>query len=101
MMPTPLDWYRLSLKTAQMMSEAQMVVGYRMMGMMGLWAVTPSESRRMIEEKGPIFAKAALAAQKAAWAGKGADEIADAALAPIGRRTRANARRLGKRGFKR
>lgn len=95
---TPLDWYRLGMKTTQMMAEAQMVMAYRTLGLMGMWAVTPSESRRMIEEKGPIFAKAALAAQKAALSGAAPDQIATAALAPVGRRTRANARRLGKRG---
>lgn len=98
MIPTPIDWWRLSLNTAQMLSDAQMVMTYRTLGMMGLWSVTPSESRRMIEEKGPVFVKAALAAQKAAMNGERADRVAHAALEPIGRKTRSNARRLAKRG---
>lgn len=97
-LPGPLDWFNLTLRTSRMMAEAQMVIGYRMLGMAGLWAVTPSESRRMVEEKGPIFAKAALAAQKAALDGARPDQVWDAALDPVGRRTRANAKRLAKRG---
>lgn len=97
-MITPLDWFRLSLKTGKMMAEANMVIGYRMLGLTGLWAVAPSESRRMIEEKGPVFAKAMVAAQTAAMKGRGPEAVASAALSPISRRTGANVRRLAKRG---
>ena len=50
----------------------------------------------MIQEKGPAFLQAAGAATSAAMKGKRPDQIAEAALKPIGIKTRANARRLSK-----
>lgn len=68
-MATPLDYWLLGFRTAQMMAEAQMVIGFRLMGMAGGWPVLPSESARMVQEKGPAFVKAAGAATAAAMKG--------------------------------
>jgi hypothetical protein len=81
-----------------MLVEAQMVIGMRMLGMMGLWPVTPSETARMSSEKLVAVQKADLAATRAALAGKGLIGVADAALKPIRRRTTSNAKRLARRG---
>lgn len=97
---SPLELWRVSLDTAQMIAEAQMVMAYRMLGLWGLWAVTPSERDRMVDEKLPVFADAAMAAGRVAAGGGRPDQIWAAALGPIGRRTRSNARRLSRRGPK-
>ncbi len=93
----PFAWWGLSMRTAQMMFEAQAVIGMRMLGMAGGWPVSPSENTRMIVEKGPAFMRASGAAMTAAMKGKRPDQIAEAALKPIGRKTRANAKRLSRR----
>ena len=96
-LPTPLEYWALGLRTAQVIAEVQLVVAFRLMGMAGHWPVSPSETSRMVNEKAPAFLKAAGAATAAAMRGKRPDQIAEAALAPIGVRTRSNARRLSKR----
>jgi len=89
------------LKTAfafwRMMTEAQAVIAYRTFGMMGLWAVAPTENDRMVSEKMPAFLAASQAATLAAMSGKSPDKIAAAWLRPIGGKTRANQRRLSQR----
>jgi len=89
--PTPLS-------VAAMAVEAQMVVAFRTMGLMGLWAVAPGEASRMVVEKPAAFNRAAAAATRAAMAGRGPDEVMAAALASLRGRTRANMRRLARRG---
>lgn len=97
-MMTPTQLIDLSLKTTLMLAEAQMVVGMRVLGMMGFWRVTPSENARMSSEKISALGQSALAASMAMMAGKAPAQIADAAQKPIGRRTRANVKRLARRG---
>ncbi|QFU08042.1 hypothetical protein PARPLA_02562 [Rhodobacteraceae bacterium THAF1] len=80
----------------RMMTEAQTVIAYRTFGMMGLWAVSPSENDRMVSEKMPAFLAASQAATMAAMTGKSPDKIAAAWLRPIGGKTRANQKRLSK-----
>ncbi|WP_235191328.1 antifreeze protein [Palleronia rufa] len=81
----------------RMMMEAQAVVTYRVLGMMGFWPVAPSENWRMTMEKGPAFAAAQQGAMAAMIAGKTPDLVAAAWLKPIGGKTRSNQRRLSKR----
>ncbi|MEM7753308.1 MAG: antifreeze protein [Pseudomonadota bacterium] len=92
----PIAYWALSVRTAQMLAEAQTVVAFRVMGMAGGWPVSPSENARMVLEKGPAFIQAYGDAATAAMKGKRLDEIAEAALKPIGRRTRSNAKRLSR-----
>ncbi len=94
---TPLDYWMLGLRTTQMMAKAQVVIALRVLGMFGHWPVSPSETSRMVQEKGPAFIRAAGAATAAAMKGHRPDRIAGAALRPIGARTRSNARRLSTR----
>lgn len=93
---TPFDYWLLGLRMTHMLVEAQTVVALRMMGMAGGWPVSATENTRMVNEKGPAFIKAAGAATAAAMKGRRPDQIVDAALRPIGLKTRSNARRLSK-----
>ncbi len=97
---SPGDALALSVRTGMMLAEAQMVIGMRMLGMMGLWRVAPSENRRMLAEKLAAGSEAAIAVSQAMLAGKSPVAVAEAALKPVRRRTRANAGRLAKRGPK-
>lgn len=92
----PLGPWRAGMAFWTMMAEAQAVVAIRTMGMMGVLPASPRESHAMVAEKGPAFAKAAMAAGVAAAQGKSPIQVAEAALKPIGRQTRANMRRLTK-----
>ncbi len=97
---TPMDLWLTGLQTTQMMVEAQGVIAMRLMGMAGLWSVAPSESTRMFTEKPAAFLLSASAATAAAMAGQRPDQVLAAAVRPIRVKTRANSRRLSKRGFK-
>lgn len=98
MFPTPIQMMSLSIRTATMLAEAQMVIGMRMLGMAGMWRVLPSENARMVSEKVSAVQDATLAATRAALQGKSPATIAEHALKPIRRRTSANAKRLTRRG---
>lgn len=98
MFPTPIQMMSLSIRTAVMMTEAQMVFGMRLLGMAGMWRVSPTENARMVSEKVAAVQDATLAATKAAMQGKSPVNIAEHAMKPISRRTSANAKRLARRG---
>lgn len=93
----PFAYWALGLRTAQMLAEANTVIAFRLMGMAGHWPVSPSETSRMVMEKGPAFLRAYGAAATAAMKGRRPDEVATAALRPISRKTRSNAKRLTRR----
>ena len=97
---TPTHYWANAMQYTYMMAEAQSVIAMRMMGMAGIWSVTPAEDARMISEKIHAMTKATTDATRVALSGGTADQIGAAALKPIRRKTRANARRLSKRGFK-
>ena len=82
-----------------MMVEAQSVIAMRTMGMAGLWPVTRAESNRMVTEKLEALARAGTAASRAALSGASHDQVLAAAIKPVRQKTRANARRLQKRGL--
>lgn len=81
---------------ATMLAEAQAVIALRLAGLAGLWTLAPGETARMVTEKQQAFAEAALAVSAAAIEGRPHERLVDAAIRPLGRRTRANARRLGR-----
>jgi len=96
----PTDPYRLwtlTLQTSWMLAEAQTVVALRLWGMAGLWPVSPTESSRMLTEKWPAFVQSDGAAGAAMMKGHGPERVAEAALRPIRKTTRANSRRLRRR----
>lgn len=86
-----MDFWRIAL-------EAQTVIAFRMAGMMGLWATKPQEMTRMIEEKPTAVLDAWQAASAAFMAGAAPAGVMRAGMKPIGVKTAANARRLGKLG---
>ena len=86
---TPADMMGAWMNMSMLMVETASVMTMRMMGMAGLWSVTKSENDRMVSEK-----SSAMATMR----GKRPDEVMNAAVKPLRRKTRANARRLGKRG---
>ncbi|MFM2389341.1 MAG: hypothetical protein RLZZ437_896 [Pseudomonadota bacterium] len=92
--------FGLSLRTGMMMAQANMVIGMRLMGMAGSWNVTSAENKRMVDEKTEAAVASGTAMMKAALSGKGPVAVAEAGLAPVARKTRANAKRLAKRGPK-
>ena len=94
----PFALMRSSTSLAMLAWETQMVIAMRLMGMAGLWSVVPSENDRMVSEKGPAFLEAAQSASRAAIAGCRPDQVVVAWARPLRQRTRANARRLSKRG---
>lgn len=93
----PIAYWALGVRTAQMLVEANSVIAFRVLGMAGHWPVSPSENSRMVLEKGPAFIRAYGDAAQAMMKGKRPDEIAEAALRPISRKTRSNAKRLSRR----
>lgn len=96
---TPLDYWANMVQVGYVMAEAQAVIAMRLWGMAGVWSVSPAEDTRMISEKVYAVTKSVSAASRVALRGGAPDKIAAAAIKPIRQKTRANARRLGKRGL--
>ena len=97
---TPLDLAMLNMEVGMMMAEAQAVIAMRVMGWNGLWSVTKSENGRMVSEKAEALTRATIDATTAAMTGQRPDQVLSAAVKPLRQATRANAKRLSKRGFK-
>jgi len=97
-MMTPAQMIALSMRTGFMLAEAQMVITMRMMGLMGMWRVLPSENARMSSEKVAAFGQSAVAASTAVLTGKSPAHVAEAALRPVARATKSNVKRLARRG---
>ena len=64
---SPFDLWKGGMELTTLLVETQLVMGYRMLGMAGLWAVSPGENRRMIAEKGPAFTEAAMPPPAPPW----------------------------------
>ena len=95
---TPYQFAQLAQETGEMLAEAQMVITMRFFGMAGLRQMAPSETTRMVQEKAEAAMQSATRAGAAMMAGKGAADVAMAALKPVRQRTRANLKRLQKSG---
>lgn len=97
----PFSYLTNSVQITYMMAEAQSVVAMRVLGMAGVWSVTPAEDARMVSEKVDAMTRASTDATHALLRGAGPDAITAAAIKPLRQKTRANAKRLAKRGLKR
>lgn len=97
----PMDYWTNAMQVCFVLAEAQGVMAMRLMGLAGVWSVPKTENRRMLSEKVFAFVKGTTDASVAAWAGKSPDKVAALAIKPIRQTTRANHKRLTKRGFKR
>ncbi|WP_227272427.1 antifreeze protein [Roseobacter weihaiensis] len=96
----PIALWGNAVELGMLAIEAQAVMTMRVMGMSGLWSVTPGESRRMLSEKAHAVTKSATNATRASLRGDPPDKVLASAIKPFRQKTRANARRLGKRGMK-
>ncbi len=92
--------FNLGLEMARMTMESQMVIGMRLAGLAGLWNTRPDEITRMYAEKQTAMVQSVMAGARVMANGGAPDAVVQAALKPIRRRTRANARRLSKRGLR-
>ncbi len=79
-------------------AEAQTVIAMRLLGMGGFWNTTEAENKRMVEEKPTALMRSGWAMWRAALSGRPAEDVLLAGLVPLRRRTRANVRRLSRRG---
>jgi hypothetical protein len=96
--PNPADALRLAIQTSMMMAEANLVIAMRLMGMGGMWRVSPAENNHMVKEKTDAVMASGHAMGQAIMAGKNPTKVALAAVAPVRSRTNANVTRLAKRG---
>ena len=96
----PLDMWSTSLEVGMMALEAQAVIAMRLMGMAGVWSVTKTETSRMVTEKSAAMTKSMMNAGTATMRGASPEKIVAEAIKPYRQKTRANSRRLAKRGPK-
>ncbi len=75
--------------------ETGVVLCYRTLGLCGFRPMTGQEVSRMVAEKPPAFAAAALAAGLTAFGGQRPDQVMAAAIHPLRTETNRNVRRLG------
>ena len=95
MFPTnPFDFWRVSFEAGRILAESQLVIGLRLAGLAGVWPMGQAETGRMVVEKLAASLQSGEAAMRAGLGGGSLPQIALAAMKPVGRRTRANARRL-------
>ena len=95
-MMSPVNVMRSTFAFWTMVAEANTVVTLRVLGLAGVLPADRAENGRMIAEKGPAFTAAMTAGGRAAMKGQTPDRIALAMIRPLGRKTRANVRRLSK-----
>ncbi|MBC9248252.1 antibiotic ABC transporter [Paracoccus sp. 11-3] len=95
---SPADAMRVWAQVTRLAIESQMVIGLRVAGMMGVISQSPGEPFRMVAEKHAAASESLFAIARSAGRGDSADRMISAALRPYGRRTRANSRRLIRRG---
>lgn len=93
---TPLDFLQPTILMSQLMVEANMVIAMRLWGMAGGWKMSQGEHSRMVNEKTRAVQESGLAVARAVGAGQGPGAVAMAAMKPMRRRTKANARRLSR-----
>lgn len=92
----PAAQLRLTSQFARMAIEANMVIGLRVAGMMGLMTQSADEPFRMVAEKHAAASESLMAMASAGLRGHSAERMLSAGMRPYGRRTRANSRRLGR-----
>ncbi|THD84442.1 antifreeze protein [Aliigemmobacter aestuarii] len=90
----PMDYLRPMAQLGRIAAEAHTVIALRMAGFAGIWPMHPDEAVRMVSEKVEAGHDSVRAAMVAGLNGRDPAEIAMAAIRPVRRHTRANARRL-------
>jgi len=92
----PFEYVKVTMQAARIMVESQQVIALRVSGMAGMWTMNEGETARMVNEKLSAGMQAGSAAFMAGMSGASMTDIAMAAMKPVGKRTRANAKRLKK-----
>ena len=92
----PFAMLNLQTQMTELMLDTQTVMTLRLMGMSGAIPARRGENNRMVAEKAPAMADAYAAGAKAAMAGNTPDQIMSAVMAPLGKKVRANRKRLMK-----
>jgi hypothetical protein len=100
-MPKGTTSFDNAIEVGLMTIEALGVIQMRLMGMAGLWPVSPNENAQMVTEKLEAIFRSTADAGQATLRGGSPDEIAAAAIAPMRNATRANSERLGNNALKR
>ncbi|MGR3466454.1 MAG: antifreeze protein [Shimia sp.] len=95
----PAEQMRAATELSLLAAETQAVVAMRLWGMAGLWNVTKGEDARMVSEKLPAWMDAYSAGTMQLVRGR-PDRVLPAMVKPLRRKTRANSRRLAKRGLR-
>jgi hypothetical protein len=95
----PFDFMRPMLEASRILTESQTVIGLRLSGMAGFWPMEQAETGKMVMEKLQASVASAGAMMQAGMAGKGLNDIAMAAMKPVRRQTRVNARRLTRKSL--
>ncbi|EPX75950.1 hypothetical protein [Salipiger mucosus] len=91
-------WRTNAFEFGALLTEAQSVVTYRVLGMAGLWPVPDTEMMRMTVEKAPAFFDGWWSAALAMTRGEPAHAVVGAFTAPLARAAQSNRRRLERRG---
>ncbi|KPP83764.1 MAG: Conserved hypothetical phage protein (DUF2376) [Rhodobacteraceae bacterium HLUCCA08] len=94
----PHHYWGAMMQWSLTLAEAQAVIALRMMGMAGVWTLPPAERQRMVAEKVWAATRSLTDTHKALLRGAAAPAVLAAAIAPVRRKTRSNARRLAKAG---
>ncbi len=92
------EMMRVSVSAGMMMIEAQTVITMRLWGMAGLWNLGPGENQLMWQEKAQAAQQSGQAAARAMLKGATPGQVALAAIQPVRRKTKANVKRLVRRG---
>ncbi len=96
MASSPMAVWKSGFDAWQMLAEAQTVVALRMMGMACMWNLAEGETTRMFTEKQQAFVQSALDGTLAAMRGQPPERVLAAVVKPLGQKTSANVRRLGR-----
>lgn len=91
------DFLRNSFALWRLGWDAQIVMAYRMAGLMGAMSLPRGEEYRMVEEKMSAFRDAAIDGSWALASGKSLNAATQDAMKPIHKRVKANKKRLTRR----
>ncbi len=90
----PFDLVRPAFEAIDILVESQIVIGLRLTGMAGFWPMAKGETARMVNEKLQAGMDMGHAMLNAGMAGATPSQMAMAAMAPVRRKTKSNAKRL-------
>lgn len=93
---SPDSCWRVVPQASRIVAESCIVIALRLSGMARLWRMVCAANQRMICETLIAATQATHAAMRAGAAGGSLSDIAMAAMRPVGRHTKANAKRLTK-----